>query len=257
MRENADRFEGLAETYALYRPGYPSEAFAGLVAACQADRRIALDVGAGPGTSTRGLREALSADWLVTAIEPAQDMRRVLGRSFRDNPGVQVINAAAEELPLPEASAGLVVACGAFHWFEQDAFYAEAARVLAPGGVLGLMRNRRLPNPIIQAFDAQIARLCLNARTHEAGERRREPTVRELAALAGFNAAGSRTYRWTQVYDTRALIDLYLTRSTLWGIVRRIGLGPVMDDLVAIGTDFGPGPWPITYETTLKQARRR
>jgi len=108
IHENDERFEGLAETYALYRPGYPGAAFSALIAACQSDRRIAVDVGAGPGTSTLGLRRALSPDWKITAIDPSQIMRRVLGRNFRDDPGVQAQDAAAEALPLSVAWNGAI-----------------------------------------------------------------------------------------------------------------------------------------------------
>lgn len=252
MRENAERFEGLAETYALYRPGYPAEAFDALVAACHSDRRIAVDVGAGPGTSTLGLRGALSPEWLITAIDPSQDMRRVLGRSFRGDPGVQVQDAAAEALPLPDASAGLVVACSAFHWFDRASFYGEAQRVLAPGGVLALMRNRRMPHPVTTAFDAYIEQHRLGPSTFH-----QEPTVRELGDLPGFRSPHSRSYTWGQRYDSRRLIDYYLTRSALWSIVRRIGLGQVMEDLTAISAPHGPGPWDITFTTTLKWTVRR
>lgn len=251
MRENAERFEGLAETYALYRPGYPAEAFAELVAACRTDRRIAVDAGAGPGTSTRGLRAALPADWLITAIDPSPDMRRVLGRSFQGDPGVQVIDAAAEALPLPDASAGLVMAGSAFHWFERGAFYAEAQRVLAPGGVLALMRNRRMPSPVITAFDSYIEEHRLGPRTFH-----QEPTVRELGDLPGFRSPRSRTLSWARCYDTRTLIDLYLTRSALWAIVRRIGLGQVIGDLTSLSASIGPGPWEIRFDTTVKWALR-
>lgn len=58
MREPADRFEGLAETYALHRPGYPVEAFRMLFGACATDRRVAVDLGAGPPRSGPRCRRA-------------------------------------------------------------------------------------------------------------------------------------------------------------------------------------------------------
>jgi SAM-dependent methyltransferase len=150
MREPADRFEGLAETYALHRPGYPVEAFRMLFNACATDRRVAVDLGAGPGNPTAALRATLPEGWLITAVEPGAHMRRVLARSFSEAPCVQVANGRAEAVPLSDVSAGLVAACTAFHWFDRAVFFGEAARVLAPGGVLpwsgtGGWRHRSSP----------------------------------------------------------------------------------------------------------------
>jgi SAM-dependent methyltransferase len=39
---------------------------------------------------------------------------------------------------LASSSADLVIAAQAFHWFDGDAFFAEAARVLRPGGALAI-----------------------------------------------------------------------------------------------------------------------
>jgi SAM-dependent methyltransferase len=39
---------------------------------------------------------------------------------------------------LPDASASLVTAAQAAHWFDLDAFYREARRVLVPGGAIAL-----------------------------------------------------------------------------------------------------------------------
>jgi len=42
----------------------------------------------------------------------------------------------AESVSLPDGSADLVLAAQSLHWFDRDRFYAEAKRVLRPGGVL-------------------------------------------------------------------------------------------------------------------------
>ncbi|KAA8609345.1 hypothetical protein AL036_04690 [Salipiger aestuarii] len=257
MRETSERFEGLAEAYNLYRPGYPDAAFDTLVAACATPARIALDLGAGPGNSTTALRRALPDDWLVFAAEPGHDMRRVLSRRFATQTGVQVIDACAEAVPLPDASAGLIVACTAFHWFDRTRFFAEARRVLAPGGVLALVRNRREATPLIAVFDGYIAEHSVTIYDYARREKTKEPSVRDLAAQDGFHAARSRTYRWTQELECRGLIDLYLTRSTLAAVVRRVGLGQVMTDLAALYDRHARGPVVLNWETTAKWTQRR
>lgn len=259
MTEGVDRFDGLAEAYEMHRPGYPALAFRALLADLRCATRVAVDVGAGPGNSTASLRDALGPDWRYIAIEPGRDMRRVLSRRFSKAPDVHVADATAEAMRLPAGFAALIVACTAFHWFDMPRFQAEAGRVLAPGGVLALIRNRRKPIPLIQAFDRYIETHSSETPDLARREARKEPVVRELAQLPGFMAARSCTYHWSNDLTARGLIDLYLTRSTLWGVVRRIGLTRVMADLTALCAEFGVSETPIRidWETTAKWARKR
>ena len=257
--DGVDRFDGLAEAYEMHRPGYPGMAFQCLLADLRCPAKVAVDVGAGPGNSTTSLREALGAEWRYIAIEPGRDMRRVLTRRFAMAPDVHVADATAEDMKLPGGFAALIVACTAFHWFDMPRFYAEAERVLAPGGVLALICNRRKPMAVIQAFDRYIEEHSSEAPDLARREARKEPVVRDLAHLQGFMAARSCTYPWANDLYARGLIDLYLTRSTMWGVVRRIGLSRVTADLTAICTELGlaEAPIRIDWETTTKWVRKR
>ncbi|NQU36355.1 MAG: class I SAM-dependent methyltransferase, partial [Actinobacteria bacterium] len=49
----------------------------------------------------------------------------------------------AEDIPLPDASADLVVGAQMWHWVDQQKAAAEIARVLKPGGVVGIIWNLR------------------------------------------------------------------------------------------------------------------
>ncbi len=259
MTEGADRFDGLAEAYEMHRPGYPARAFQALLADLRCPTRVAVDLGAGPGNSTASLRDALGPDWRYIAIEPGRDMRRVLSRRFSNAPDVHVADATAEAMKLPGGFAALIVACTAFHWFDIPRFQTEATRVLAPGGVLALIRNRRRPIPVIQAFDRYIETHSIETPDLARREARKEPVVRDLSQLPGFMVARSCTHHWSTNLTARGLIDLYLTRSTLWSVVRRIGLSRVMADLTVICAEYGleHGAAEITWETTAKWARKR
>jgi ubiquinone/menaquinone biosynthesis C-methylase UbiE len=258
MIDHADRFDGLAEAYEMHRPAYPEEAFRTIAADLRCDARVAVDVGAGPGNSTAPLIGALGAGWSIVAIEPGRDMRRVLSRRFAGTPQVQVSDASAEEMRLPSGLAGLVVACTAYHWFDRPRFFRECARVLAPGGVVAVVRNRRKTHPLIDAFDRYIETHSVETSNLAQRDRGKEPSVRELAQVEGFASARSDTWAWSHVLTTRGLIDLYLTRSTLWGVVRRIGLRRVIADLEAICTELAPDGQPIRtdWETTAKWVRK-
>ena len=58
-------------------------------------------------------------------------------------PDVEALAGTAEAIPLPDASADAVLVAQAFHWFDAGAACTEIARVLRPGGVLGLVWNLR------------------------------------------------------------------------------------------------------------------
>ena len=58
-------------------------------------------------------------------------------------PDVPVHAGTAEQIPLDDDSVDAVLVGQAFHWFDHDAALDEIARVLRPGGVLGLLWNIR------------------------------------------------------------------------------------------------------------------
>lgn len=129
----ARSFGAAASVYHRSRPGYPLEAIEWLVG--DADR--VLDLGAGTGKLTEAL-VALDRD--VIAVDPVEEMLEELEVAV---PGVPRILGTAEDIPLENASVDAVVAGQAWHWFEPERAVPEIARVLRPGGVLGIVWNSR------------------------------------------------------------------------------------------------------------------
>lgn len=123
-----------AAAYERGRPSYPGQAVDWLLP--PGASRVA-DVGAGTGKLTRLLRER---GLEVTAVEPLRQMR---GELVRAVPGVAVLAGTAEEIPLPDQSVDAVVLAQAWHWVDPGRALPEVARVLAPGGQLGLIWNVR------------------------------------------------------------------------------------------------------------------
>ena len=95
-----------------------------------------LDLGAGTGAVTRLLRAR--APGKVVAVEPDARMRAVLVRRV---PDVLAVGARAEALPFAGATFDAVAVSSAWHWMDLALTVPEAARVLRPGGRLGVLWN--------------------------------------------------------------------------------------------------------------------
>ena len=96
-----------------------------------------LDLGAGTGKLTIRLVER-GLD--VVAVDPIPEMLEVLSGSLPDTPALL---GTAEEIPLPDDSVDSVLVAQAWHWFDPERAIKEVARVLRPGGRLGLVWNTR------------------------------------------------------------------------------------------------------------------
>jgi SAM-dependent methyltransferase len=133
-KAQAASFGAAAASYERGRPTYPPEAIDWLL---PAGARRVLDLGAGTGKLTR-LLHGRGLD--VVAVEPSSGMRGQLTQAV---PGVPVCAGTAEEIPLDDGSVDAVLVAQAWHWVDPQRATGEVARVLAPGGRLGLLWNVR------------------------------------------------------------------------------------------------------------------
>jgi SAM-dependent methyltransferase len=136
-KERATSFGSVAESYDRVRPGPADDALDWLVPpGCG----LAVDVAAGTGLFTRALIGRASQ---VVAIEPDERMRAVLAER---SPEVRVLAGWGEQMPLPDGCADGVFVSTAWHWLDPVLAVPEIARVLRPGGRLGVIwtsRDRR------------------------------------------------------------------------------------------------------------------
>lgn len=131
-----DHFSANPAGYADFRPRYPEALFdwlAGQCAACD----TAWDCATGSGQAAVALaghfQRVIASDASAAQIEHAEA-----------HPGVEYRVARAEASGLPDASVDLLSVAQAAHWFDLDAFYDEARRVLKPGGVIALWGYEKL-----------------------------------------------------------------------------------------------------------------
>jgi SAM-dependent methyltransferase len=137
----AGSFGAAADVYERSRPSYPDDAVDWLVP--DRDPRIpernptVADLGAGTGKLTRMLLER-GVD--VVAVDPSDGMLDQL-RSLL--PETSAVVGTAEEIPLETSSLDAVLVAQAWHWVDVPLASVEVARVLKPGGRLGLIWNVR------------------------------------------------------------------------------------------------------------------
>ena len=131
-------FDADADRYARGRPDYPAEVADWLRDSVELEPgKTVVDLGAGTGKFTRRL---LATGARVIAVEPVAGMR---ARLSADLPEVEVLDGSATAIPLRDASVDAIVCAQAFHWFATSDALAEIRRVLAPGGILGLIWNTK------------------------------------------------------------------------------------------------------------------
>lgn len=214
--ENAGRFTGLAETYQKHRPDYPAAALEQVAAfwsqAPGVPRRLA-DIGGGTGKSLRAILPVLGTGWTAAVVEPNDDMRGEAEKALAGLAGVTAVKGAAEALPFPDASLGLVMAAQAAHWFDRPRFYAEAARVLAPGGTLLILYNNRdlHTDPLSSAFED----LAEGAVPGYRRDYRSWDLMAELKALAWAREVVEYTHPWTWRLTPEGFAGLMLSRSKM------------------------------------------
>jgi SAM-dependent methyltransferase len=135
--ERARSFGKVAEDYDRLRPSPPDAAVDWLVPEHCA---VAVDLAAGTGLLTRALARRVPE---VIAVEPDDRMAAVLRAR---SPGVRVVRAVGEDLPLETASVDGVFIQSAWHWLDPDRAIPQVARVLRPGGCFGALWPSRDPD---------------------------------------------------------------------------------------------------------------
>jgi SAM-dependent methyltransferase len=141
-----DYFSGHAVEYAKFRPHYPEEMFEYL-ASISPEHELAWDCATGNGQAAVGLarhfERVIATDASAQQIESAEVDKRI---SYRVAP--------AEASEINSASVDLILVAQALHWFDLDAFFTEAKRILKKDGVLAISSYKVLE--IAPEFDAII-----------------------------------------------------------------------------------------------------
>lgn len=258
-RARGRSFGSVADLYERSRPGYPPDAVrwmlgadvvANVPAGKSAVPRVApstvVELAAGTGKLTRHLVD--DGHWVV-AMEPAKPMLDRMARHVRSAFGVQ---AQAEAIPLVDGCADAVVVGQAFHWFDTERALAEVGRVLRPGGVLGLVWNRRDESvPWVRHLST------LLARDDPYDEQWVEELVETIDVSRRFGEVEASSFRLWQRLDREGLIQLVASRS----YVATLSPGDRQSVLEQVGwlydaTATQPDGLILPYRTVCYRVRR-
>lgn len=244
-------FGAVAEDYDRYRPGYPAELFADVLALGPGPR--VLEAGAGTGRATLGL---LRAGATVHAVEPDPAMAAVARRRTAGLP-VTLQEAAFERSEPSPGGFDLVTAAQSWHWVDQVAGPAVAARALTGGGVLAIWWNRPsvLEGPVWDAIHEAYAR---HGPTLEGRKRHthihNQPERSDHPPAPGFEPWTRADYEWTQTYTADDYVAMIVTHSDhirLDATTRE----RLVDGVRAAIVEVGGGTLEYPYRTMLSWAR--
>ena len=232
-------FADVAGAYERGRPGYPEAAVRWLVGDDPVD---VVDLGAGTGKLTRAL---VALGHRVVAVEPLDEMRAQLEAAV---PEARAVAGKAEAMPLADSCADVVTSAQAFHWFDHDDALPEIARVLRPGGRLGLVWNSR------DDRDPWMARLSAIIGNESIQESDVMPILDESGLFRWVEKA---RFAFEQILDRDGLLDLVLSRSYLAKLPPS-EREPVLDSVGALYDETAlDGGVRLAYVTECFRATRR
>ena len=225
----ADHFSSVSAAYAAFRPRYPDALFDFLAQAAPA-HDAAWDAGTGSGQAAVGLarhfKHVIATDASGSQIEYATPDPRVTYRV-----------APAEASGLDAASVDLVTAAQALHWFDRPRFWAEARRVLRPGGMIAvwtyvMVEIAPMIDKIVRRFYHDVVGPYWPPERRITEERYQtiEFPFAEFAApnfvieqsvtldeVAGYVRTWSATRRFVQQHNRDPVDDLVIELAAVWG----------------------------------------
>jgi len=153
-----DHFSAVAKGYATYRPHYPA-ALVDVLADRAPATALAWDAGCGNGQLSGGLARRFAK---VIATDPSQAQ---LDAATRE-PNIEYRCEPSERSSLEPASADLVVAAQAAHWFDWPAWLAEVARVAKPGALVCVISYGNVLGELVAPYRAAVEPYWPKGREH-------------------------------------------------------------------------------------------
>ena len=148
--EKAKSFGAYASTYDKFRPAYPQAAIHAILDATKhatnvdtTEQLVVVDLAAGTGKAAMQYAHHVSRVICVDHDARMLDQCLLVAKEQQLEDVVHVVHGYAEETRLEKASAHLVAAHQAFHWFDVRSTMKELHRVITPNGIAAAVWNRK------------------------------------------------------------------------------------------------------------------
>ncbi len=253
-------FDDAAAVYHGIRPQYPPPLFDALFDLLPEDRppRV-IEVGSGTGQATGAL---LARGATVTAVEVGPQLAAHLGRTYRRQQQLTVVNGAFEDASLALGARDAVVAATSYHWVEVAARMTRPAELLVDSGVIAIIDTIQVASPVDRDFfeRAQVVYSQYEDRPwipSPLPDEATPPIVAELEACAAFEQVTLQRFRWDQIYDAAGYAELARSYSNV-GLTseQRDSLIAELEAFVAAEDGgFVVRPLVITLTTARRVAR--
>lgn len=205
------------------------------------------DIGAGTGKLTAALA-ALSSSSTLVAVDPDAAMLASLSQRL---PDVRTFVGTGEAIPLPDASLDALTFGQAWHWVDEPVASRECARVLRPGGILGLIWNVRDPDV---PWVAELTEI-MHASEAELHVARGGPHLGPE-----FSPPEIFVERWTRLMTVDEVLSMATSRSCLIAAPadeRAAILAAIRTHLATHPALAGREPIEMPYVTTVYRALKR
>lgn len=216
-KEESERFDGVADLYEAYRPGYPTELIDDIISlsGIQPGGRI-LEIGSGTGKATiLFARRGFS----MLCLEPGQNLLEIAIEKLKPYQQVTFERIRFEDWPADQGEFDLVVSAQAFHWVPKEVRDAKAASVLNQKAHIALFWHMypdiagEVGSALSQLYRERASELVQRYTASEQFKPVIESRARSLGESGYFEAVEVRTYPWSARYTTQAYLGLLNTYS--------------------------------------------
>ena len=216
-------FDGIADLYDRYRPGYPETLFDDLVLLSGLSPSDAiLEIGCGTGQATSSLARR---GYAMSCLEPGPRLASIARKNLVEFSGIDVICETFEAWRCEIAAFGLVFSAQAFHWLSPEIRFSKSAEALRPGGSLAVIGNAVVVDRSLHgdaggtlraALDDAYSRYApsLLGGSPVTGWYAKDGPIAQLFSASGcFGPVVARRYPWSHRYDTSDYLGLMATHS--------------------------------------------
>ena len=245
-----DHFSGIAQDYRKFRPVYPSNLFA-FLSFIAPGQDTAWDCATGSGQSAKVLAQTFSQ---VIATDASQAQIEQAAKSYN----IRYRVFPAEQTNIDDQSIDLITVAQALHWFDIDKFFAEANRVLKPGGVLAVWTYNLLSisddiDKIINEFYSDMLKdyWPLERKLIDEGYQSIEFPFQEIQCPS---------FEMTTKWDLRQLLGYFNTWSAVNRYQQQHGKNPTEDIKGQLEELWGDTKkqltvkWPLTVKVRVKSS---